>query len=64
MEIERLVKDGVKEVMLLDKMLILMEKHFLFCYICAAYYREIDKIDGLESIRFMTPHRKDLSDEN
>ena len=31
--------------------------------ICTAYCGKWRKIDGLERIRFMTPHPKDLSDE-
>lgn len=62
-EIERLVADGVVEVMLLGQNVNsygkTLEKPITF----ARLLKEIEKIEGLERIRFMTSHPKDLSDE-
>ena len=57
-EIEKLVEDGVKEVMLLGQN-VNLEEPVTF----AQLLKEIEKIEGLERIRFMTSHPKDLSDE-
>ena len=62
-EIERLVSDGVKEVMLLGQNVNSYGKTLEDDITFAKLLREIAKIDGLERIRFMTPHPKDLSDE-
>ena len=62
-EIERLVSDGVKEVMLLGQNVNSYGKTLDDNVTFAELLREIAKIDGLERIRFMTPHPKDLSDE-
>ena len=64
-EIKCLVDDGVKEVMLLGQNVNsygqdLNEKDRLNF---AALLYKINEIDGLERIRFMTSHPKDLSDE-
>ena len=64
-EIEGLVRDGVKEVMLLGQNVNSYKGHdgngrevdF------PALIRKINEIDGLERIRFMTSHPKDLSDD-
>lgn len=63
MEIERLVKDGVKEVMLLGQNVDSYGKTFDNPVSFAQLLREIDKIEGLERIRFMTPHPKDIEEE-
>lgn len=63
MEIERLVQDGVKEVMLLGQNVNSYGKNLSSPVTFAELLQEIEKIDGLERIRFMTPHPKDLSDE-
>jgi tRNA-2-methylthio-N6-dimethylallyladenosine synthase len=63
MEIERLVRDGVKEVMLLGQNVNSYGKMLDEPMTFAELLQEIEKIDGLERIRFMTPHPKDLSDE-
>lgn len=63
MEIERLVKDGVKEVMLLGQNVNSYGKNLSMPITFAQLLQEVEKIDGLERIRFMTPHPKDLSDE-
>ena len=63
MEIERLVKDGVKEVMLLGQNVNSYGKNLSVPVTFAELLQEVEKIDGLERIRFMTSHPKDLSDE-
>ncbi|MDD6796916.1 MAG: tRNA (N6-isopentenyl adenosine(37)-C2)-methylthiotransferase MiaB [Clostridia bacterium] len=62
-EIEKLVADGVVEVMLLGQNVNSYGKNLENPITFAQLLAEIEKIDGLERIRFMTPHPKDLSDE-
>ncbi|MBR2401279.1 MAG: tRNA (N6-isopentenyl adenosine(37)-C2)-methylthiotransferase MiaB [Lachnospiraceae bacterium] len=62
-EIERLVSDGVKEVMLLGQNVNSYGKNLDTPMTFSELLREIEKIEGLERIRFMTSHPKDLSDE-
>ena len=62
-EIERLVEDGVVEVMLLGQNVNSYGKTLEEPMTFARLLKEIEKIDGLERIRFMTSHPKDLSDE-
>ena len=62
-EIENLVKDGVVEVMLLGQNVNSYGKNLENPVTFAELLKEIDAIEGLERIRFMTPHPKDLSDE-
>ncbi len=62
-EIERLVADGVKEVMLLGQNVNSYGKNLDTPMTFSELLQEIEKIDGLERIRFMTSHPKDLSDE-
>ena len=62
-EIESLVKDGVVEVMLLGQNVNSYGKTLEQPMTFAELLREIEKIEGLERIRFMTSHPKDLSDE-
>ena len=62
-EIERLVADGVKEVMLLGQNVNSYGKNLDTPMTFSELLKEIEKIDGLERIRFMTSHPKDLSDE-
>jgi tRNA-2-methylthio-N6-dimethylallyladenosine synthase len=62
-EIEGLVADGVTEVMLLGQNVNSYGKNLSYPISFAELLREVDKIDGLERIRFMTSHPKDLSDE-
>lgn len=62
-EIERLVKDGVVEVMLLGQNVNSYGKNLDEPMTFAQLLTEIEKIDGLKRIRFMTSHPKDLSDE-
>ena len=62
-EIERLAADGVVEVMLLGQNVNSYGKNLPEPMSFAQLLREAEKIDGIERIRFMTPHPKDLSDE-
>ncbi|MBP3603713.1 MAG: tRNA (N6-isopentenyl adenosine(37)-C2)-methylthiotransferase MiaB [Lachnospiraceae bacterium] len=62
-EIERLVADGVVEIMLLGQNVNSYGKNLKEPMSFAQLLKEIEKIEGLERIRFMTSHPKDLSDE-
>lgn len=62
-EIERLVADGVVEVMLLGQNVNSYGKTLEEPMTFAELLQEIEKIEGLKRIRFMTSHPKDLSDE-
>lgn len=62
-EIELLVADGVKEVMLLGQNVNSYGKNLEDPMTFARLLEEIVKIEGLKRIRFMTSHPKDLSDE-
>lgn len=62
-EIEALVKDRVVEVMLLGQNVNSYGKNLEQPMTFAELLREIEQIDGLERIRFMTSHPKDLSDD-
>ena len=62
-EIERLVADGVVEVMLLGQNVNSYGRNLEHPMTFAQLLQEIEKIEGLERIRFMTSHPKDLSDE-
>lgn len=62
-EIRRLVRDGVSEVMLLGQNVNSYGKTLDTPMTFAGLLQEIEKIDGLRRIRFMTSHPKDLSDE-
>ena len=62
-EIERFVADGVVEVMLLGQNVNSYGKTLDEPITFARLLEEIEKIEGLKRIRFMTPHPKDLSDE-
>ena len=62
-EIKRVVADGVVEVMLLGQNVNSYGKNLKEPMTFAALLQEIEKIEGLERIRFMTSHPKDLSDE-
>ncbi len=62
-EIEELVSDGVTEVMLLGQNVNSYGKTLDTPVTFAELLTEVEKIDGLKRIRFMTSHPKDLSDE-
>lgn len=63
LEIKKMVADGVVEVMLLGQNVNSYGKNLEQPITFATLLREVEKIDGLERIRFMTSHPKDLSDE-
>ena len=62
-EIENLVADGVVEIMLLGQNVNSYGKNLEEPITFAQLLQEVEKIEGLERIRFMTSHPKDLSDE-
>ncbi len=62
-EIRQLVADGVVEVMLLGQNVNSYGKNLEHPVSFASLLQEIEKIEGLARIRFMTSHPKDLSDE-
>ena len=62
-EIESLVRDGVVEVMLLGQNVNSYGKTLEDPVSFAKLLQRVENIDGLERIRFMTSHPKDLSDE-
>ena len=62
-EIKRLTETGVVEVCLLGQNVNSYGNGLDGNVTFASLLREIEKIDGLQRIRFMTPHPKDLSDE-
>ncbi|MBO5986711.1 MAG: MiaB/RimO family radical SAM methylthiotransferase, partial [Lachnospiraceae bacterium] len=62
-EIEQLVADGVVEIMLLGQNVNSYGKNLENGITFAQLLREVEKIEGLHRIRFMTSHPKDLSDE-
>ncbi len=62
-EIENLVADGVVEVMLLGQNVNSYGKNLDNPISFSELLKEVEKIDGLERIRFMTSHPKDLSDD-
>jgi tRNA-2-methylthio-N6-dimethylallyladenosine synthase len=62
-EIEAMAKDGVVEVMLLGQNVNSYGKNLPKPMNFAELLGEVEKINGIERIRFMTSHPKDLSDE-
>ncbi len=62
-EIEQLVTDGVVEVMLLGQNVNSYGKNLENPVSFAELLKMVEQIEGLERIRFMTSHPKDLSDE-
>ncbi len=62
-EIKTLAADGVVEVMLLGQNVNSYGKNLENPVSFADLLREVEKIEGIERIRFMTSHPKDLSDE-
>lgn len=62
-EIKELVNEGVVEIMLLGQNVNSYGKTLDNPISFAQLLQEIEKIDGLKRIRFMTSHPKDLSDE-
>ena len=62
-EIKRLVADGVVEVMLLGQNVNSYGKTLEHPITFAQLLKRVTEIEGLERVRFMTSHPKDLSDE-
>lgn len=62
-EIQNLAKDGVVEIMLLGQNVNSYGKTLDNPISFAKLLTEVEKIEGIERIRFMTSHPKDLSDE-
>ena len=62
-EIRGLVKDGVVEVMLLGQNVNSYGRNLTHPLSFASLLRRVEAVDGLQRIRFMTSHPKDLSDE-
>ncbi len=62
-EIEALARDGVKEIMLLGQNVNSYGKNLETPVTFAQLLKEVEKTEGIERIRFMTSHPKDLSDE-
>ncbi len=62
-EIRHLAADGVKEVMLLGQNVNSYGKGLETRVSFAKLLSEVCRIDGIERVRFMTSHPKDLSDE-
>lgn len=62
-EINKLVSEGVVEIMLLGQNVNSYGKTLENPMTFAQLLQEIEKIDGLKRVRFMTSHPKDLSDE-
>lgn len=62
-EIRALAADGVVEIMLLGQNVNSYGKNLETPMTFAGLLKEIERIDGIERIRFMTSHPKDLSQE-
>ncbi len=65
-DIKRLAKDGYKEIMLLGQNVNSYGNDFcdeLSGYNFPKLLQDIEKIDGIEIIRFMSPHPKDFKDD-
>ncbi len=62
-EIRSLAKDGVTEIMLLGQNVNSYGKNLDEQVTFAQLLQEVEKIEGIRRIRFMTSHPKDLSDE-
>ncbi|MCM1325710.1 MAG: tRNA (N6-isopentenyl adenosine(37)-C2)-methylthiotransferase MiaB [Bacteroidales bacterium] len=62
-EVEKLAADGVVEIMLLGQNVNSYGKNLDSPVTFAELLEEIEKIEGIKRIRFMTSHPKDLSEE-
>ena len=62
-EVRKLAADGVKEIMLLGQNVNSYGKKLERPVTFAGLLRQINEVEGIERIRFMTSHPKDLSDE-
>ena len=62
-EVKKLAEDGVVEIMLLGQNVNSYGKTLEEPVSFAQLLTEVDKVNGIERVRFMTSHPKDLSDE-
>lgn len=62
-EVEKLAKEGVVEIMLLGQNVNSYGKNLEEPVTFAELLQMVEKVEGIERIRFMTSHPKDLSDE-
>ncbi len=62
-EVEALAKDGVVEIMLLGQNVNSYGKNLEKPVNFAMLLEMLEKVEGIERIRFMTPHPKDFSDD-
>ncbi len=62
-EIRKLASDGVKEIMLLGQNVNSYGKNLEMDVTFSDLLKMVEEIDGIERIRFMTSHPKDLSDD-
>src|SRR5699024_9959195 len=62
-EVEKLAQEGVVEIMLLGQNVNSYGKNLDEPVSFAKLLQMVEKVDGIERIRFMTSHPKDLSDE-
>lgn len=62
-EVKRLVSDGVVEIMLLGQNVNSYGKNLVSPISFAQLLKEVEAVEGLRRIRFMTSHPKDLSEE-
>ena len=62
-EVEQLAADGVVEVMLLGQNVNSYGKTLASPISFAGLLKEVEQVDGIQRIRFMTSHPKDLSEE-
>ena len=62
-DIKQLAKQGYKEIMLLGQNVNSYGNDFEEKYTFPMLLKEIEKIDGIEIIRFMSPHPKDFKDD-
>ncbi len=62
-EVKRLASEGVTEVMLLGQNVNSYGKNLETPMSFASLLEEVEKVEGIERIRFMTSHPKDLSEE-
>ena len=62
-EVEKLAADGVSEVMLLGQNVDSYGKGLSGDVTFPGLLKEVEKVDGIRRVRFMTSHPRDLSDE-
>lgn len=62
-EVKRLSEEGVKEIMLLGQNVNSYGKTLEEPMTFAELLQKVTEVDGIERVRFMTSHPKDLSDE-